>query len=407
MPISKDTGVTVDAANVINDILSFCAQGVDGRDLLAQAEYAADVQRSIGHQPGIARQELANKQARQASHMSAGLAQFLARRYAGGVKDDGDLDKIETALVSVIMGLLESRLPGLATLLQPGLVMPDGVTIKVDGSGKLTVPDVYVRLTTDLTIYVATTGDDSNDGLTAATPLRTVQGALNKVSTSYNLGEHTVTISVAEGTYTESVALPKYQASIGLIKIIGTGVDKTVVGGAGSGAMSLSFDAVYIVQSLTLTADKGIGDTPRCLLATSGSITCSNVKFVLPASATGPYPVCIYSYGSGQINLGGNDGLPLILSIASAMAALFAIGGGKITINNPLTITATMLGQCAYAVNSGVISRNQTTMPAISGAVTGARYQSSVNGVINTSGGGASYFPGTIAGSVNMGGQYA
>ena len=98
MSTTKDTGVTVDAANVINDILPCCAQGVDGRDLLAQAEYAADVQRTIGHQPGIARQELANKQARQVSHMSAGLAQFLARRYAGGVKDDGDLRSGFTSL---------------------------------------------------------------------------------------------------------------------------------------------------------------------------------------------------------------------------------------------------------------------------------------------------------------------
>lgn len=139
MPTTKDTGVTVEAGDVINDILPFCAQGVDGRDLLAQADYAADVQRTIGHQSGIARQELANKQARQVSHMSAGLAQFLARRYAGGVKDDGDLDKIETALVSVIMGLLDSKLPGLATLLQPGLVMPDGTTITIDATGKLSV----------------------------------------------------------------------------------------------------------------------------------------------------------------------------------------------------------------------------------------------------------------------------
>ena len=89
------------------------------------------------------------------------------------------------------------------------------------------------------------------------------------------------------------------------------------------------------------------------------------------------------------------------------MAALFAVGGGKIVINNPLTITATMLAQCAFAINLGVIFRNQTTMPAISGAVTGGRYQSSVNGVINTYGGGASYFPGTVAGNVSMGGQYA
>ena len=137
MSTTKDTGVTVDAANVINDILPCCAQGVDGRDLLAQAEYAADVQRTIGHQPGIARQELANKQARQVSHMSAGLAQFLARRYAGGVKDDGDLDKVEVALVSVIMGLLESKLPGIATEEANGICHPDGVTIKIDETGQL------------------------------------------------------------------------------------------------------------------------------------------------------------------------------------------------------------------------------------------------------------------------------
>ena len=139
MPTTKDTGVTVEAGDVINDILPFCAQGVDGRDLLAQVDYAADVQRTIGHPPGIARQELANKQARQVSHMAAGLAQFLARRYAAGVKDDGDLDKVEAALVSAIMGLLESELPGLATLLQPGLVMPDGTTITIDASGKISV----------------------------------------------------------------------------------------------------------------------------------------------------------------------------------------------------------------------------------------------------------------------------
>ena len=139
MAITKDTGVTVDADNVINDILPFCAHGVDGRDLLAQADYAADVQRTIGHQPGIARQELANKQARQAAHMSAGLAQFLARRYAAGVRDDGDLDGLEAAIVEAVYAVIGPSLPGLATLLQPGLVMPDGTTITVDATGTLSV----------------------------------------------------------------------------------------------------------------------------------------------------------------------------------------------------------------------------------------------------------------------------
>ena len=137
MPTTKDTGVTVDAANVINDILPFCAQGVDGRDLLAQADYAADVQRTIGHQPGIARQELANKQARQVSHMSAGLAQFLARRYAAGVKDDGDLDKVEAAIVEALYAVIGPSLPGLAKVGTPGIVMPDGTTIVIDATGKI------------------------------------------------------------------------------------------------------------------------------------------------------------------------------------------------------------------------------------------------------------------------------
>ena len=135
----KDYGVTVTPEDVVNEILPFCDQGVDGRDLLPQAAYAADVQRHIGHQPGIARQELANKHGRQVAHMAAGLAQFLSRRYAQGVKDDGDLDKIEAALVSVIVAICEAQLPGIATTENNGLVHPDGVTISIDAAGKISV----------------------------------------------------------------------------------------------------------------------------------------------------------------------------------------------------------------------------------------------------------------------------
>lgn len=96
-------GVTVNPDEVVQEILPFCSRGIDGRDLLSLEEYQADVQREIGHQPGIARSQFANRQARQTSHICAGLAQFLARRYAPGVKDDADLDKIETALVAVLL----------------------------------------------------------------------------------------------------------------------------------------------------------------------------------------------------------------------------------------------------------------------------------------------------------------
>ena len=42
-----------------------------------------------------------------------------------------------------------------------------------------------------------------------------------------------------------------------------------------------------------------------------------------------------------------------------------------------------------------------------SGSATGQRYNASQNSVINTYGGGASYFPGNAAGATATGGQYA
>jgi hypothetical protein len=42
----------------------------------------------------------------------------------------------------------------------------------------------------------------------------------------------------------------------------------------------------------------------------------------------------------------------------------------------------------------------------MSGGATGKRYVAELNGVINTFGGGANYFPGNVAGTTATGGQY-
>ena len=79
--------------SVINEILSFCPQGtIASGDIMALEDYKNDVQRLRGHQPGIARRELENMALRQSSFVAAGLAQFVAKRYAPGVRDDADLD---------------------------------------------------------------------------------------------------------------------------------------------------------------------------------------------------------------------------------------------------------------------------------------------------------------------------
>jgi hypothetical protein len=56
-------------------------------------------------------------------------------------------------------------------------------------------------LTGDLQLYVATTGNDSNDGLTAGTPWLTIQHGLDYVANKIDGGGHTVFLNIAAGTY--------------------------------------------------------------------------------------------------------------------------------------------------------------------------------------------------------------
>ena len=109
---------------VINEILPFASAGtVQSGDVMELADYKQDIQRLRGHQPGIARRELENTALRQASHMAVGLAEFIAREYVAGVKDDGDAEKIVEGLIYVVeqMILEKAPLPPKATTTKEGL----------------------------------------------------------------------------------------------------------------------------------------------------------------------------------------------------------------------------------------------------------------------------------------------
>ena len=71
-----------------NDILVF-ADDVSA-NVLTQVEYAADTQRTVGNQAGIARSSLVNKVLRQTSFIAASLAQLIVDRTGQSVLDDGD-----------------------------------------------------------------------------------------------------------------------------------------------------------------------------------------------------------------------------------------------------------------------------------------------------------------------------
>jgi len=67
----------------------------------------------------------------------------------------------------------------------------DNTYSDLDGTAK--------RTENDITLYVSTTGNDSNDGLTAGASLLTIQAAIDKIP---KLIEHTVVIDIGAGTFT-------------------------------------------------------------------------------------------------------------------------------------------------------------------------------------------------------------
>ena len=69
-----------------NEILQFGASATGG-DILDQAAYTADAERTGGHQVGIARNELENKVLLQVSTISAALAQYVADSQTNNIAD--------------------------------------------------------------------------------------------------------------------------------------------------------------------------------------------------------------------------------------------------------------------------------------------------------------------------------
>lgn len=84
-----------------NEILQFASTNT-GTNLLTQAEYSADAQRTTGNQPGIARSKLVNKALRQASLLAAGLAEFIADYQANNVTDSLTPQNIADYLLAAI-----------------------------------------------------------------------------------------------------------------------------------------------------------------------------------------------------------------------------------------------------------------------------------------------------------------
>lgn len=107
-----------------NEILPFASTDT-GTNLLTQSEYTADAQRTTGNQPGIARSKLVNKAMRQASLLSAGVAQFMANKQTNNITDGLTKDQIAEYMVTAVQ---QSVFPAGTTMLFAQPTAPTGWT---------------------------------------------------------------------------------------------------------------------------------------------------------------------------------------------------------------------------------------------------------------------------------------
>lgn len=253
-----------------------------------------------------------------------------------------------------------------------------------------------IRLTANTTFFVSPTGNDANNGLTVSTPWATVQRAVTVLQKNYDLNGFTATILRANGTYNESVTIngPLVgQFGPGGLVISASASGNCTVNATSSGPCYYALNgAMVTIQNQTLVATLGIGIAILAQLAASVVHTACNFGAAAAAHCNAGFAASIQAGGNYTIS-------------GSAPTHQVATSGGSISVNS---VTVTLAGtpaftQFANAQHTGTVGSAGVTF---SGSATGSRYSALTNGVINTSGSGANYFPGNSAGTTSTGGQY-
>jgi hypothetical protein len=250
-------------------------------------------------------------------------------------------------------------------------------------------------LTAARTYYVSPTGNDGNDGLTAATPFLTIQKAFDTAS-ALDFKGYTVTIQLADGTYTSGLNIA--QSHIGgqlIIQGNATTPSNVVISTTGVNCINIT---AFLQSALTVGSMKlQTATSGNCLYAGGGGaiVYYGNIAF---GACAGSH---IFAENQSTIQCVGNYSI-----IGNATEHWVANTGGMISCNyRTITILAGLsISYFCYATRMGMCQVSGNTFSTT--AITGTRYVVDTNAVIYTNFAGANYLPGSVAGSSSYGGQY-
>jgi Protein of unknown function (DUF2793) len=270
-------------------------------------------------------------------------------------------------------------------------------SIRLDRTtGRASFPSGGVReqLAAARTYFVATTGADTNTGLSAGTPFLTLQKAIDTVST-LDIGNFDVTIQLADGTYTTGVLIRGPFLGSGTVTLKGNTANpqNVVISRTNADAIAVRYGTLRL-EALTLQTSGTYGSA---MIAELGAIV-----ILGPGMRFGPcFSHHIYVATRGLVRIETGVSLAIFGGAASHITAL---SGQVDSANNVWTLTGTpAFGNFILSTTAAVVS---LWNPTFSGAATGNRFTVAINAVINTYTGNTALLPGSTAGSTATGGIY-
>ena len=269
---------------------------------------------------------------------------------------------------------------------------------------------VRTLLTANLILYVATTGNDNNQGLTPATPFLTIQAAVNAVYRNYDFNGFAGTVNIANGTYNVTTGASTWAISlngqpVGMntqLNIVGNTASpgSVVINATNGNVFVANFGALCTFAGVTITASGtniGLVSNSGYGLSSQGGAYTTISNLIAGSCGSVQFQAAI----GGTLIIGAG------VSVTGASTySLYAAFGGTVWAN------AAVMTVSGLAVTGGFVGAAQSgSIEALGmtfvGSATGPRYNGNLNGTIYTGGGGVNYFPGNSAGSVSGGGQYA
>lgn len=243
----------------------------------------------------------------------------------------------------------------------------------------------------NLTYFVRSTGNDSNDGLTVGSAFLTIQRAIEVIAGSLDLAAFiTVTIDVGAGTFGGFVT--QNIVGQGIVSIQGAGVGLTTI----NNTCFFNHTGKYCIGNVTFAPGAN-----RAIESTNGVIELNN-------------PVDFQSALVHIFLFGNNAKFIVATNYTISGGALFHIEtqlGGQVSMDPSFLWNVTLTGTPNFSIAfiratiTGFIDSGSSKL-TYTGAATGVRYTADANGVINVPGSGVNYFPGNAAGTLFSGGQY-